>query len=217
MLSAILFDLDGTLVNTDPLHYKTWEEALIKLGINIDRGFYNKHISGRTNEEIVKDILSHLPLEEGLKVADNKEARFRSLATELKPTPGLQSLLDWVGSNQLKKAVVTNAPRANAEFMLKALDLEKVFPTVILGEDAPRSKPDPAPYQLALTHLQIENHEAIVFEDSPSGLLSSTRAGIYSIGIASGHDREHLLKVGADRVIDDFTDANLWEWLKTKV
>ena len=217
MLSAILFDLDGTLVNTDGLHFETWKEALSSLGINIDRAFYNHNISGRTNEEIVKDILPQLSLEEGLKIVYAKEENFRNLAGKLTPMPGLDRILDWVASNKLKKAVVTNAPRANAKFMLEALKLTNVFPIVILAEDAPRGKPDPAPYQLALNRLEIENHQAIVFEDSPSGLRSAKAAGIYTIGVTSGHESKDLLESGADRVINDFTDVKLWEWLKTRI
>ncbi len=217
MLSAILFDLDGTLVNTDNLHFQTWQEALIKLEIKIDRLFYNQNISGRTNEQIVKDILPQLSLEEGLKIAYTKEENFRNLAGKLTRMPGLDKMLDWVASNKLKKAVVTNAPRDNAIFMLEALNLTRVFPIVVLAEDAPRGKPDPAPYQLALSRLEIENNCAIVFEDSPSGLRSAKAAGIYTIGVASGHSSEHLLELGADRVINDFTDPELWQWLETAI
>jgi HAD superfamily hydrolase (TIGR01509 family) len=213
MLSAILFDLDGTLVNTDPLHFQTWQKVLTDFGLFIDRHFYNKYISGRLNAEIVKDILPQLPQEEGLKVAEAKEALFRDLATQLQPTPGLQELLDWSDKLQLKQAVVTNAPRENARFLLEVLGLSTVFPLVILAEDASKGKPDPAPYQLALTRLEIKSYNAIGFEDSPSGLRSSTGAGIRSIGIASNHEPEHLLNAGAEQVIKDFQDLNLWEWL----
>ncbi|MDJ0724522.1 MAG: HAD-IA family hydrolase [Prochloraceae cyanobacterium] len=217
MLSAILFDLDGTLVNTDDLHFQTWQDALRELKIEIDRPFYNQKISGRTNEQIVRDILPQLPFETGLKIAHDKEANFRNLAGKLTATPGLDKILNWVKNNDLKKAVVTNAPRDNAKFMLEALALTETFETVILAEDAPRGKPDPAPYQLALKRLQIEKDRAIVFEDSPSGLRSAKAAGIYTIGVASGHEPEYLLELGADRVIDDFTDRELWQWLETMV
>ena len=76
MLSAILFDLDGTLVNTNGLHFETWKEALSSLGINIDRAFYNHNMSGRTNEEIVKDILPQLSLEECLKIVTRQRRTF---------------------------------------------------------------------------------------------------------------------------------------------
>jgi HAD superfamily hydrolase (TIGR01509 family) len=215
MLSAILFDLDGTLVNTDPLHFLTWQEVLSNFGMSIDRVFYQKHISGRLNAEIVRDILPQLPLEEGLKVADAKEARFRQLGGALQPIAGLLNLLDWSTTRQIERAVVTNAPRANAQFLLDALKLNSAFSTVILAEEASRGKPDPAPYNLALKRLNVNSNAAIAFEDSTSGILSATRAGLYTIGVASTHDPQQLLEAGAKMAISDFTEPQLWEWLGT--
>lgn len=215
MLSAILFDLDGTLVNTDPLHFLTWQEVLTKFGMSIDHVWYNKHISGRTNEEIVKDILPQLSLAEGLELAEAKEASFRELGNKLEPLTGLLILLNWTITKGLKKAIVSNAPRENANFMLEALQLKETFPIVILAEDATKGKPDPAPYLLALKRLNIPSNEAIVFEDSPSGIRAAVAAGIYTIGVASSHNPEHLTQLGAKMVIKDFTEPKLWEFLNS--
>lgn len=127
---------------------------------------------------------------------------------------GLMRLLDWSKSRQIKQAVVTNAPRKNAEFMLNALRLKKIFPILILAEEAPKGKPDPAPYQLALERLGVSASEAIAFEDSPSGVRSATGAGIFTIGVNSTHDSNYLLEAGAKWVIKDFSSSQLWEWLQ---
>lgn len=214
MLSAILFDLDGTLTNTDSLHFSTWQEVLTELGLSIDRAFYNHKISGRLNAAIVQDILPQLSSEAGLRLAADKEARFRQRGEQLQPLPGLMDLLKWVESSKLKSAVVTNAPRENAEFMLEALQLTATFPVVVLAEDAPAGKPDPAPYQLALSLLEVTSEAAIAFEDSPSGVRSAVGAGLFTIGVASTHHPETLQAAGAKKVISDFTEPELWEWLK---
>jgi beta-phosphoglucomutase len=208
-----LFDLDGTLVNSDSWHFLTWQEVLKEFGISIDQVFYKQYISGRLNGEIVRDILPQLSTEEGLKVADAKEARFRTLGNQLQPLAGLRRVLAWSASRQLKQAVVTNAPRANAEFMLAALQLNSVFSTVVLAEEAVRGKPDPEPYLIALNRLNVNSNEAIAFEDSISGIFSATRAGIYTIGVASTHDPQELLDAGAKMAIADFSDPQLWQWL----
>lgn len=214
MLSAILFDLDGTLANTDPLHFLTWQDTLTEFGLTIDRAFYQKHISGRLNSEIVKDILPQLPHSQGLAVADAKEARFRELGRQLQPLAGLTTLLNWTKARQLKQALVTNAPRENARFMLDVLNLESAFSTVVLAEDVDRGKPYPDPYQLALKRLEVTPDSAIAFEDSPSGIRSAVAAGLTTIAVASTHDRDRLLDVGAQMVISDFTDPVLWQWLE---
>ena len=215
MLSAIFFDLDGTLTNTDTLHFHTWQTALQELNMAIDRAFYDSRISGRLNEQIVQDILPQLPLKEGLEVAEAKEAQFREKATQLEPLPGLLKLLKWIEKQELKQAVVTNAPRSNAEFMLNALQLNTVFPIVILAEEADSGKPHPAPYLLALHKLGVPAQEVIAFEDSPSGVASAVSAGIQTFGIASTHDPKDLLEAGAKKVFFDFTDESLWDFLFT--
>lgn len=156
MLFAILFDLDGTIVNTDPIHYIAWQQKLADHGIEIDEAFYQSRISGRLNPEIVKDILPQLSDAEGLKFADEKEALFRELAPNLKPLNGFAELLAWTDAHKLKRALVTNAPRANAEFMLEVLGIKEAFEIVVLAEDCTAGKPDPTPYQVALSQLGIK-------------------------------------------------------------
>ncbi|MEC4804991.1 MAG: HAD-IA family hydrolase [Jaaginema sp. PMC 1079.18] len=215
MLDAILFDLDGTLTNTDPLHFQTWQEALATVDMTIDRAFYDRHISGRVNPEIVKDILPQLPFEAGLAIAADKERRFREMGAKLQRLAGLAEILAWTAQNELKQAVVTNAPRQNAEFMLEALELQTTFAIVILAEDVVRGKPNPAPYLEALTRLEIAPQNAIAFEDSPSGVKSASNAGIYTIGITSTHDNAKLIESGAAWTIADFRESRLWDYLES--
>jgi beta-phosphoglucomutase len=210
MLTAILFDLDGTLVNTDSLHYQTWQEILRDYGLEIDQTFYKARISGRLNPIIVQDLLPQLSLEAGQQLADNKEARFREMGLSLTPLAGLLDLLAWIDTHGLKKAVVTNAPRENVNFVLEVLKLADTFDKVVLAEEATAGKPDPASYQLVLSQLGISPKDAIAFEDSPSGIHAAVGAGVYTIGVASTHDPKHLLEAGATIVIPDFTAKQLW-------
>ncbi len=214
MLAAILFDLDGTLANTDTLHFAIWQKILAEYGLQIDLAFYQQRISGKVNEEILRDILPQLSVEEGWQFAETKEKRYRELAQTLSPTPGLTKLLQWIKQNQLKQAVVTNAPRNNAIHTLEVLDLTATFPTVILAEDAPPGKPDPAPYQMALNRLGVDSQNAIAFEDSTTGIHSAVAAGIYTIGVTSTHSSETLLTAGASMTLADFDNEQLWSLLR---
>lgn len=210
MLSALLFDLDGTLVDTNPIHFSSWQEILKRYSLEIDQDFYDHHISGKHNPQIIKDILPHLSLDEGIKLADEKESYFRELSANLmNPLPGLVDFLDWAKAQNLQLALVTNAPRANADFMLNALGFSDTFSVVVLGEELPKAKPDPIPYQITLEKLGISKEEAIAFEDSPSGILSAVGAGILTVGVLSTHPTEELLKAGAKWIIQDFTDSKL--------
>ncbi len=217
MLKAILFDLDGTLANTDPLHFEVWQEILRTYQIEMDHSSYKRQISGRQNPEIIQDFLPQLSPSETEELADYKEARFREMALNLQPLEGLMEILAWVEQQGLKKAVVTNAPRLNATFMLDVLQLSERFKTVVLGEEMVAGKPDPTPYTFCLNQLQIQPQEALVFEDSPSGIRSAVSAGIETIGVASTHEPKTLKELGASQVIDNFEDLQLWERVKSLI
>lgn len=214
MLQAILFDLDGTLANTDPIHFGLWQTFLKDYGYDeIDLAFYQRHISGGFNPDIVKALLPQLSAAEGEKFSVDKEAAFRVVAADqLHRLPGLDQLLAWIDQQGLKQAVVTNAPRTNAEFMLKTLNLWETFETVIIGEELPRAKPDPMPYQEALKRLKIAPEAAVVFEDSSSGVKAAIAAGIPTIGMATTHSPEALYELGVKLVIEDFTDPRLLDF-----
>lgn len=213
MLEGLLFDLDGTLTITDPLHYRVWREALGEHDIEIDESFYRARIGGRLNPDIVRDLLPTLTPEASSQFIEHKEAHFRALAGGLTTLPGLDQLLAWSDAQGLARALVTNAPGENARFMLKVLGLESAFRTVILGEDAPAGKPDPLPYRIALERLDIASEAALAFEDSPAGVRSAVAAGIPTVGIVSMHGADELLSHGALMVIPDFNDSRLWELL----
>jgi HAD superfamily hydrolase (TIGR01509 family) len=216
MLEAILFDLDGTLADTDSIHFAVWQDILIRYDLDIDRSFYRQRISGRTNSKIIKDIIPQLTLEEAWKLATEKEETYRRLANTLLPTPGLDRLIALTDRASIKRAVVTNAPEDNAVYMLKVLRLTDTFPTVIMAKDAPPGKPDPAPYELALSLLGVKSKRAFAIEDSSAGIRSAVGAGIYTIGITSSHPAEELLSAGASMTIQDFNDEQLWKLLDNK-
>ncbi|MEB3359962.1 MAG: HAD family phosphatase [Synechococcales bacterium] len=216
-MKAILFDLDGTLANTDPLHFATWQDVLKDYRLDIDRAFYDANFSGRLNVDIIRDILPHLSLEEGRQLGDRKEAEFRCrAATQLSPLPGLLNLLDWTDANKMQRAIVTNAPPDNAWFMLDTLRLRSTFPVVVIAEELPFGKPHPLPYQVGLEKLGVAPEEALVFEDSPSGIRSAVGAGITTIGVASTHSSEDLYAAGATWVIRDFTEIQTFSSLVEK-
>ncbi|GAB5603199.1 HAD family phosphatase [Thermus sp. FJN-A] len=204
MLRALLFDLDGTLADTDPLHLLAWREVLRPYGLEVDPDFYRARISGRLNPEIVRDLLG-LEGAEAARLIEAKEARFRGLAQGLRPTPGLPELLQRVEERGLLWGVVTNAPKENAHHVLKALGLRP--PLLVLAEEVGRGKPDPLPYRVALSRLGVAPGEALAFEDSPSGVRSAVGAGIPTYALLTGHPREKLLEAGALGVMADFRPA----------
>ena len=209
MHRALLFDLDGTLAETDSLHLPTWVDALEPYGVDIDEEFYRERISGRSTGEIVGDLLPDLSEEEGASIGDAKEASFRERAAGLEPLPGLLDFVQKGKRRGMRMALVTNAPKENVGAILPALKLQDYFQTVVLAAEVGAVKPDPAPYEAALERIGVSADEALAFEDSVSGIASSVAAGIPTIGISSTQDPEKLRRAGAFIVAKDFTDPEL--------
>ncbi len=212
-LAAILYDLDGTLVNTDPLHFQVWQAMLRNFELDIDEAFYQTKISGRLNPAIVQDLLPHLSPDERQQFIEQKEAQFREQAPQLAPLAGLVEIIQWATAQGMKQGVVTNAPTKNVYHVLKALHLEETFDQVVIADVLGIGKPDPAPYIHALKAFNLSPHQAIAFEDSPSGMRSAVGAGIPTVGIASTHDPQTLYALGAALVVPDFAAPALWHWL----
>jgi HAD superfamily hydrolase (TIGR01509 family) len=207
--SALLFDLDGTLVESDPLHFVAFQEAFAPFGVTVDEDQYRRLIMGAPNSAIGEAFLPHLPIAQREKIIDAKEAAFRRAFRSAKPTKGIVALLDFAETAGFAVALVTNAPRANAELMLATLGLAERFPLLVIGAELPRSKPDPLPY---LTALQLTGAEAacsIAFEDSLSGIRAAAAAGLAVVGLTTGLDEATLIGVGATFGVADFTDPRI--------
>jgi HAD superfamily hydrolase (TIGR01509 family) len=216
LISALLFDLDGTLAETDFLHLPTWVDVLEPYGVRVDKEFYKEEISGRSTAEIVRALLPDLSDEEGRSIGEAKEANFRERAAELEPMPGLIDFVEQGRERGMEIALVTNAPKENVEAILLALELRSFFDTVVLADEVGAVKPDPAPYLAALKKTGVPAEEALAFEDSVSGVSSSVTAGIPTVGITSSRAPKKLLGAGAFITAQDFTDARLQDLIGSR-
>ncbi|PTX04253.1 HAD family hydrolase [Pararhodobacter aggregans] len=206
--AALLFDLDGTMLHTDPIHFAIYRELMAARGIAIDQAFYDRHVLGRLNSDVFREFLPDEADPHGL--SDIKEAEFRRrLPRPFPATRGLGRLLDRAENAGLGLAVVTNANPLNAEAMLAAIGLRDRFAVVISGETCARGKPFPDPYLSAMDRLGVAPADCIAFEDSPSGIRSASDAGAFVIGLRSTLDDAGLRAAGARLTLADFTDPAL--------
>jgi HAD superfamily hydrolase (TIGR01509 family) len=212
MLQAFLFDLDGTLTDTDKLHLLAVQQLLHEEdGRTFTEEQFKAHASGRANADMCRYLFPDRSVAEHEAFASRKEALFRQLSPQLEPLQGLLALLDHAQAQGIPMAVVTNAPRRNAEHMLGALGLAERFDSVVVAEELPRAKPDPLPYLTGLAKLNGAAEAAIAFEDSVPGLTAAVQAGIFTVGLATSQSPQALLDAGASLVIDDFSDPRLWQ------
>lgn len=208
--AALLFDIDGTLTDTDPLHVEAYRRVILPLGVTITHEYYLKHIMGFTNQEIMARLFPDLPVAEHERLAAEKEAMFRSMAAGgMMPTPGLVALMDRAEAAGIPMAAVTNAPRPNADLMLAGLGITHRFRAIVIGDELAHGKPHPLPYLTAASLLDVPAARCLAFEDSRSGLRSAVAAGTFAIGMASGLDEDALVAEGARFAVKDFRDPRV--------
>jgi beta-phosphoglucomutase-like phosphatase (HAD superfamily) len=232
-LSAVLFDIDGTLVNSDPIHFAVFQELLLKeedfelskfsndnnTDGPIDEAFFRTYISGRANPLIAADFFPGWSIAKREAWSIKKEARFREVAQATmmdSKMPGLDRFQAWIDQRDLPKAAVTNAPWLNAEAILSGIGYASWFDDyLIIGDECERPKPDPSPYRTACKLLGVKPEDCIVVEDSPSGARAGVAAGAFVVGILSGQKTSALLEAGCHLIIDDFNDHKLWNHLES--
>ncbi|GJN20165.1 hypothetical protein PR202_gb07507 [Eleusine coracana subsp. coracana] len=213
-LEAILFDIDGTLCDSDPIHFLAFRELLQQVGFNdgvpITEEFFSANISGGHNDDLARALFPDMDFEKAMKFMDDKEAFFRELAADqLKAVDGLHDLCRWIEARNLKRAAVTNAPRANAEMMLSLLGLTDFFPVLIIGSECARAKPFPDPYLKGMELIGASPEHTIIFEDSASGVRAGVAAGVPVIGLTTRNPEKVLNDAGASLLIKDFQDPKL--------
>jgi HAD superfamily hydrolase (TIGR01509 family) len=206
---ALLFDLDGTLVDSDSIHLAAWQAVLRPHGVVVDAEEYRRRISGRLNPAIVADYLPAIGQDEARVFAARKEAAFREAASSLQPVAGLLELMASARAVGVRLALVTNAPVENTRHVLGVLGLNGAFDIEVLGDELPAGKPDPLPYRHALGLLDVPPEAGVAFEDSVSGIRSATGAGLPVVGVATTQPSATLAEAGADPIVADFTDPAL--------
>ena len=218
---AFLFDIDGTLCDSDPVHFECFLELIEKFPSvknptrkPIDHDFFRKHIAGGSNPIIFNNLYPDLSEEERERMWTEKEKEYRRRAiTSLRRLNGLSELMSQIDAEKIPKIAVTNAPRENADMMLKALQLDVWFKElVVLGGECEHAKPHPQPYIDGLRLLGLDPIEdakdCIVFEDSPSGATAAVAAGCFVVGVMTSQKAEHLLEVGVHMTVKDFEEFN---------
>jgi beta-phosphoglucomutase len=208
---ALLFDLDGTLVDTDPLHLAAFRDVFAPFGLSLDPETYATRIMGQSNAAIGAEFLPGESLQTRRALLDRKEALFREALAGTAPRPGVVALLDWADRMGAPTAIVTNAPRANADGILAAIGLTGRFGTLVIGDELARAKPDPLPYLTAMERLGAAPADSIAFEDSLSGLRAARASGAHVFALRGALPDAAL--ADAHAIIDDFTAPALWRRL----
>jgi beta-phosphoglucomutase len=203
-VKAVLWDLDGVLVDSAPFHLQAWRELFASLGRELSEADFRRTF-GLRNDAILRDLLGDLPAAEVQRLADRKEALFRRAALgNIVPLPGALALLRSLRERGFKLALVSSTPYGNIDLILGSLGVEAVFDVILGEEDVTRGKPDPEGFLLAARRLGVPPDECAVIEDAPAGVEGATRAGMPCVGVSRGRPRDALAE--ADLVVESLDD-----------
>jgi beta-phosphoglucomutase len=209
---AILWDLDGVLVNSMDCHYRAYSEVLSRRGVKLSREKYLREMIGLRNYTILRRVLGDLPDEEILRLAEEKEVAFRRLVQgQVQPLPGAAELVRRARDAGIKQAIVSSTPCANIELMLQSLGLYDCFEVIVGEEDAARGKPDPEGFLVAASRLGVPPTDCVVIEDAPEGIGAGKAAGMRCIGVTTTRPAEKLSQ--ADLVVESLEDERVWEFI----
>lgn len=204
-VNALIWDLDGVLVDSEHYHYRAWRETMRLLHYDEMSLVDFRRTFGMRNVDLLRGVLG-LPLSEAQAndLADMKEARYRELVRSegMQLLPGVQT---WLAAAHLAgwlQAVASSAPRANVETVVDAVKIRHFFGALICAEDVRHGKPDPEVYLTAARKLGVTPTRCIVIEDAPSGTQGARAGGMASIGVLTTHT-----ELVADLVLPDLADV----------
>ena len=205
---AVIFDMDGVIVHTNPHHKIAIQKFCSAHGIELNELTFLHKIYGRTNRDWIKNVFGDITDEQAYAYASEKEALFREIYEPyIKPVHGLVAFLDLLVSNNIPRAIATSAPPENVDFVLDKTGLRNYFKTILDERVVTHGKPNPEIYLKTAKALDFSNNKCIVIEDSLSGITAARRAGSKVIGVTTTHTAEELAETNF--VIQDFTELTI--------
>jgi HAD superfamily hydrolase (TIGR01509 family) len=200
---AVLWDVDGTLIDSSEYHWLSWRDALAAEDFPVTREQFAATF-GQRNDEILRGYFGqNLAAAEVARIGEAKEESYRELvrARGVEPLPGVRRWLGKLKTEGWRQAIASSAPRPNLDAILKALKLEDFFDAVASAEDVSRGKPDPQIFLAAAGKVGVPASRCVVVEDAPAGTEAARRAGMRRVGVLSSH-----AALEADVVVSSLAD-----------
>jgi len=220
MLSAVVFDFDGVIVDTEPFHYRCFQDVLAPFGISFSWDEYVATYIGFDDRDAFREAFRSAGRQRELdgdllqRLIDEKSRLFPVVATELAvPYPGVVELIHSL-AREIPVALCSGALRTDILPITDRLGITPCFRVMVTADDVTASKPDPASYRLAVTRLaglfpsrRIEPPRCCAIEDTPAGIASAQGAGLRVVGVTTSHPADHL--AGADLVVESLEGVTM--------
>lgn len=210
-MEAFIFDMDGVIIDSEPLHSRVKMETFAHFGLPFDEGDLAQYM-GRTSVDIFSDVLKkeHRTDVSVQEIVNYKHAHYLELAVggALEAIPGSLELIARLREAGVPLALATSSWRRVVDAVLVQFGLTDTFQSVISGSELPKSKPDPAIYRLSAEALDVSPCDCVVLEDTAAGVAAAKGAGMYCIGFRSPHSGVQDLS-RADEIVDDLAAVDI--------
>lgn len=209
MLRAVIFDMDGVIIDSHPTHREAWRTFLQTVGKPVSDAELDFVLDGRKRGEILRHYLGELSEEEVHQYGDQKDEFFRERSLQIKLIPGVTELLAHLRDAGIVTAVATSASGSRARHVLDQLQLAEKFNVVVTGDDVACGKPDPSIYALTCERLNMAPGSSLAIEDAVSGIQAAIAAGLTCMGVAGAQLHDKLREAGAARVVENLVDLSV--------
>lgn len=212
MPHAVIWDVDGTLVDTAELHFQAWTALAREIHKPFDRAAFAATF-GKRNPEIFRQLWGDRWTEaEIAELGERKEILYRDAAQHgVDLLPGARALLEGLHAAEFKQAIGSSAPRANVDLILRLTKTEPLFEAIVSMEDTQRGKPDPQVFLVAAAKVQVEPRRCVVMEDAVAGVQAAKAGGMKCVAVrfVGHHSEDKLMAAGADLVVETLERVNV--------
>ncbi len=207
-LKCVIFDMDGVIVDTEPVHYYAYHELFKQLNINVTDEFYGT-FTGNSTKNVFQKIKAAFDIEYSVEELVYKKRQLFNNAFDSKPDlyllSGVEELIKHYYDQGIKIILASSSAKETIKRVFDRFNLHPFFSHIVSGEDFPKSKPDPAIFNKAVELSGFYSNECIVIEDSTNGILAAKSAGIYCVGYKSKNSIHQNYEF-ADQIIEDFSE-----------